>query len=507
MIQRHERLAACAGFLALVAVLCLQTACSSDAMGSRSPGSEDKNPPSNTVPTEPSFAIISPESGATVRGSQQIVLEIVDIDVSAVDIILDNDEEPVCTIVKSPYTCLVDLSVFDTGTMHTITAEGLNAGRVVATDAIDLVRTAFSNNICTSGTGSNMPLVNCLADLYNEGSAAGNIDDYYENRDSDHTMLNTSNHPQVTYLDGPHGVIDFGKTPQNFDPTLPLVGNASVCVNSTGSDWCEGVARYLIRTGKAGTLYNLYKDSNFYWFPEHTDHDAEDLAFYMVPFVNSSQGSSGSEMDEVEKWLYTLAAFTPETKTEMISSGTLMPTIQMIYRRTLVESDTEYLSDLAHANAYEDSSNTYEMVRVASNMAPDEIPPMAQLTVLEDTFDSLSGEAAFTTPVAIARRWRTAPDTPRRIVLSAQDSYDPNGRPLTFHWRLIRGNPEHVRITPQGENGETAEIEIDFHAPEILRIGGQDRLSTLVSVAVFAHNGVYFSAPAFITSSTLDYTP
>jgi hypothetical protein len=58
-----------------------------------------------------------------------------------------------------------------------------------------------------------------------------------------------------------------------------------------------------------------------------------------------------------------------------------------------------------------------------------------------------------------------------------------------------------------GENGERAEIEIDFHSAEQIQIGSEERTSTLVSVAVFAHNGIYFSAPAFISSSTQDYTP
>ncbi len=503
MVASIRKLEVVAALFAIISALLL-AACNSAATGGSGGGTNPPIPPPDT-PT-PVFGIISPDNASTVIGSKQIVVEMDNIDVSSVEVSLDGSATPVCTLTEAPYTCLVDLSTFDVGTAHTVTAEGIDGGSVVATDTINLVRAAFENNICKTASGGDTTLVTCLSDLYSQGLAAENFDDQYENRDGDHTVLNISLHPQTTYIHGPYGTTGIGTTPQNSDPETPLTGNASLCYNA-GAGWCEGTARYLIRTGGANTLYNLYTGSNFYWFPEHTDHDAEDLAYYMVPFVNSSQGSSGSEMDEVGKWLYTLAAFTPETKSALLSSGTLMPTIQMLFRRTRVASDTEYLSGLAHANAFENASNTYSMVRTANNMSADAIPPMVQLEVVEDTFDAASGEVAFTTPVAIARRWRTEPDTPRRITVSAENSFDPNGLPLSFHWRLIRGDPDHVRITPQGENGATAEIEIDFHDAELIQIGSEERLSTLVSVAVFAHNGYYFSAPAFITSSTWDYVP
>jgi hypothetical protein len=262
------------------------------------------------------------------------------------------------------------------------------------------------------------------------------------------------------------------------------------------------MVRFMLRSGKYNRFYSLYTGSNFYWFPEHSDHDGEDLAYYMVPFTNSSQGSSGTEMEEVEKWFYTLAAFSAETKLALEESGTLMPTIQMLFRRTRVETDSDYLTGLAHANAFEDNENGHKMVRMANLMEPDTTPPMVQLDVVEETWSD--DEVEFTTEVAVARHWKGDETQPRSITVDASDSFDPNGYPLSYHWTVIRGDPEAVRIALLDPEGSTATIELDWHEEEVLMIGSEERISTLAVVGVFVHNGVYFSAPAFVSSSTSD---
>ncbi|MBW2457861.1 MAG: hypothetical protein JRI68_25370, partial [Deltaproteobacteria bacterium] len=388
------------------------------------------------------------------------------------------------------------------GTTHTITAIGSDAGQEVATDTVTVERLAMESEICTDGQGGDQTLVTCLDDLFNNGDVAGNVGDSYDNHDNDHTSLNTNNHPQVTYLHLGYGTGSLGTATENGDPLSPIIGNASVCVNANAG-WCEGVVRYTLRMGWADQWYQLYRNSNFYWHPEHHDHDDADLAFYMVPIINSSQGSSGSEMDEVGKWFYSLAALTAETKTALKQSGTLMPTIQMISRRTRVTTDSEYLTGAAHANAYDNADNAHEMVRMANLMGPGNIPPLAELSVVDETWSQ--SEESFTTPVAIARRWDGNETTARTIVVDASGSTDPNDRPLSYHWAIIRGSESAIRITSQAPDDSIVEIEFDHHPEETLTIGGAERTSTLAIVACFAHNGAYFSPPAFVSSSTQEW--
>ena len=449
--------------------------------------------------TEPLFRIISPTADATILGSTNVLVEVAALELSQVDFTLDDGTDPLCTDETELYSCLVDLSAFEVGTTHTITATGSFSGTEVATDSVTVERVAMFSDICKDGQGQDQTLVTCLDELYGTGDVAGNVGDSYDNHDNDHTSLNTNNHPQVTYLHLGYGTGNLGTAPENQDPLSPLIGNASVCVNANAG-WCEGVVRYTLRTGWADLWTQLYTGSNFYWFPEHHDHDDADLAFYMVPFTNSSQGSSGSEMDEIGKWFYALAALTPETKTALKPSGTLMPTIQMISRRTRVDTDSDYLTGAAHANAYDNFDNAHAMVRMANHMGPDHIPPLAALSVVEETWTAT--EESFTTPLAIARRWDGDTGTARRIVVNATDSFDPNERPLSYHWFIIRGSEDAIRINSLAPDDSIVEIEFDHHPEETLTIGGAERTSTLAVVALFAHNGAYFSAPAFVTSST-----
>ena len=50
------------------------------------------------------------------------------------------------------------------------------------------------------------------------------------------------------------------------------------------------------------------------------------------------------------------------------------------------------------------------------------------------------------------------------MTVSAAETRDPNGRPLTFAWRLLQGDPAHVRITPSAD-GREAVLEFDWQEP------------------------------------------
>ena len=112
------------------------------------------------------------------------------------------------------------------------------------------------------------------------------------------------------------------------------------------------------------------------------------------------------------------------------------------------------------------------------------------------------GEQLFTTPSAIARIWRDFA-WEREMVVDAGQTKDPNGRPLQFHWRVVRGEPGKVIIEPEDEEGRRARIRIAWHDDYLVpgqRPGAtSSRLTSRVDIAVFADNGVNISAPAFIS--------
>ena len=447
---------------------------------------------------EPTFRIASPADGSDVYDSANLVVEVNGLEPSAVEFALAGEDTPACSDEAATFSCLIDLSQETAGTEHEIEARAIVGGEVAATATITLVKVSPESPICKDGGGNDTPLTECLAALLARGSAAGNVGDFYDNMDGDHTALNVANHPDVTYLHTAYGTQDIGEVPEHQDPADALIGNASLCSN-VGAE-CLGQLRWQISIGGADNLQNLYRENKFFWFPEHLDHDEIDKADYMVPFTNNSQGSSGSEMDEVEKFLWTMAALSPETKSAAIQNGTLMPLVQMIFRRTRMASDTEYLSGKAHANAYDNVPNDALMVRRAHLLTPGMVPPVAELSVVEESWDMATGEVGFTTPVSIQRKWMGAIDQPRTMTVQVAASGASAEATVSYHWRVLRGSPDGVRITELEPDASRVQIEIDHHMEETVEVDGVPRLTKLVVVGAFVHDGKFLSAPSFVTS-------
>ena len=181
-----------------------------------------------------------------------------------------------------------------------------------------------------------------------------------------------------------------------------------------------------------------------------------------------------------------LAAMRPAVKHRLTETGLIAPTLQMLIRRHYsdVDGEEDYLSAKAHPVVFNGKKIGLEgMVEQAQSLRADSLPPLVGLHVERETFDP-GRERRFTTPSAIARNH--VGETPHRMRVSAESSFDVNERNLRFKWVLLRGNPKHTRIEPTNDNASKARIEIE---PQ------QQRLD----IGVFAHNGAHWSAPAIIS--------
>jgi|GEM_PF-2767757 len=347
-----------------------------------------------------------------------------------------------------------------------------------------------------------------LNSLWDSGQAAGNSDDWYRNCDDGHRYLDVASYPQLNDY-GPAGY-SIGFVTGVVNAPRNVIGNASLGYNGM---W--GMTRFNgMYSSAANSLYTQYRSNQHYFYPAVYDVDAavltaRDLSIAMFPYATQSVGKSGSELDEVRKFVHTLAAFQPAVKTLLVNNGLLIPTLQMVWRRSRVSSDAEYLSGLAHPTAFDDVPNNVAMIQLANGIGTNNIPPLVQLSVVEETFwgsqsmrynDSNRSEQRFTTPNAIARVFYGIEKT-KRMVVSAEGSFDVNSLPLTYQFVVLRGDPNKVRITPLNAAGSRVSIEFDYHTERIAE--GTERLSNLVVVGVFVHNGSYYSAPAFISSLSL----
>ena len=360
------------------------------------------------------------------------------------------------------------------------------------------------------GDGREAELLN---DWYDRGVAAGNHGDLYDNRDDGHSALPAGIFTQTTrvkYGDAARAAgINYGVN-SNLFFNLVTFGNSSTAVTG-GSFWRSQARRVLTNRQLVLRAFEHYANDHLYVYPEHRDHDREhgDLLPANTPYMLVSQGSSGSDQPHLNAIAAILAAFDPKVKARLRAEHLIMPTVQMIFRKGLstVDDDEDYLSGLAHPSVFEGTEIDLEkMMRLANTLEAGDIPPRVNIAVVEeqrpepgiDYFGpSAEDEILFDTPSAIARIARSSRFN-NRMVISAKETVDPNGRPLTFIWKVLRGNTEAIVVDPQGQNSATAELTIPWHDRGTVP-GKPEIASHRVDIAVFAHNGVHHSAPSFVS--------
>ena len=358
---------------------------------------------------------------------------------------------------------------------------------------------------------------------YKEGTAAGNVGDWYDNRDRDHSALNRKLFPQ---LDEVQYTPEQRKTNQDWASArqvLPFVtfGNSSTSAPPTGGG-CNPRMYYTNPRGMV-LLYQQYRGNNLYMYPAHHDHHPGhngkpfygDLLPANTPYVIVSQGSSGTDQPFMRAVPLTLAAFKPEVKKKLIETGLLMPTVQYIFRASNkhLTDPKEYLTGKAHPAVFEGSwVNDLKMVKTAHDLELATIPPLVQLKVVEedkpvvgkDYFEPPVNEQLADTPAAIARVVR-GPNYVRRMVVSAEESFDVNKQPLKYHWVVLRGDAARIQIKAKNDSGSVVELLVPYHERRPIDGHHLKMDSNRVDIGVFVSNGTHYSAPGFVTFYTLDH--
>lgn len=352
-----------------------------------------------------------------------------------------------------------------------------------------------------------------LREHWRRGRAAGNHGDLYDNRDRGHSALDLTEFPQVTrvtYAEAARQAdVDYGLNDGILFDRVTF-GNSSTALTN-GPYWRSLPRHAMTRADGTGPMrmWQNASANHFYVYPAHQDYGRErgDLFPANTPYLLVSRGSSGSDRPFLEAIVMILASFKPATKARLIEERLVVPTVQFVFRRSLqnVRSRDSYFSGDAHPAAFEARHiNLGRMVSLAQSIEPDAIPAEVRIAVEEeelgregiDFFGVGLSEQLFDTPSAIARIWRARTGR-RSMIVSAEASHDPNDRPLSFHWRLLQGDPERVMIEPLGD-GSRARITLDWH--DRFPISDENpQLTARVDVGVFAHNGAHDSAPAILS--------
>ncbi|MDA0725811.1 MAG: hypothetical protein O3B25_16295, partial [Verrucomicrobia bacterium] len=359
-----------------------------------------------------------------------------------------------------------------------------------------------------------------LRKWFEEGTAAGNRGDFYDNHDGDHSNMNFRGFPQLTRIEygealrarGLHNGLQ-----RHFLFSGVTLGNSSTAITG-GRNW-RSQARFALTQPNGATRLALhYLRNHLYFYPEHKDHDAGrngenggghgDVFPANVPYIVVSQGSSGSDRAFMNAFAAMLAAIRPETKQVLVRSPLLMPTLQQVFRRSNrnVESDEDYFTGKAHPTVFDGSLLDVEtMVRRSHELRPDSVPPLAQFKVTkedapvagQDFFDFRPHQRLFDTPCAAARVYKSSASS-LRFTLDARSSRDLSGRPLSYRWKVLRGDAERITIEKQDANGSVVEITIPWHERRPV-LPGSAMESNRVDIGLFAGNADHWSAPAFFS--------
>ncbi|MBY8975265.1 hypothetical protein KHP62_05570 [Rhodobacteraceae bacterium NNCM2] len=357
------------------------------------------------------------------------------------------------------------------------------------------------------------PLAIHLRKLVQSGRAAGLAGDLYDNRDRRHVALRATKFPQLVHVvyDEPAKAanLEFGYNGAFLFDAITL-GNSSTAIKDR-QRWRSQPRKAMTEPNGIRALVQSYGANQVYLFPEHRDHDPiadggqGDVFPANTPYALISQGSSGSERKMMEAVAVILAGLPRDTKAKLKEQGLIAPAVQQIFRRGQagIETDDDYLSPRAHPTVF-DAANTdaRRMLDLAQTWQADSFPGAVKLKVISESAGTVAfgdglSERLFDTPGAIARVHRRL-ESRREMTISAAETEDPNGRPLSFRWVLLRGDPTRVSIQPEGPDGGSARIEIGWHerrpadsTPSIT--------SDRVDFGVFAFNGVHWSAPAFVS--------
>ncbi|KDB02997.1 hypothetical protein U879_14135 [Defluviimonas sp. 20V17] len=345
--------------------------------------------------------------------------------------------------------------------------------------------------------------------LFARGQAAGLAGVLYDNRDRGHSELSFDAFPQLTrVVYGPElkaRQLDYGLAGAFRFPAIVLGNSSTALVRSPQARSQARLA--MTQPGGAARAAEDYFANALYCYPEHHDHDRFDYFPAAWPYMTVSQGSSYSDQPFLRIQALILAAFRPDTRARMERLGLVAPTVQWVMRRTQkgLRGAAAYMSGAAHPSAFAGAAlNPVAAVALAASLAPDEIPPAPRLAVLSEDFGDRAGlaglsERLFDTPAAIARLWRSLAGR-HEITLTAANTRDPAGRALQFHWVLLRGDPQAVRILTQGAQ---ARIVLDWQSPRPAPAGfgtkGQPPVSARIDIGLFAQAGRHLSAPAFLS--------
>ena len=451
------------------------------------PDDASQDTPSGEAPDQdglPAPTVILPEAGAELLYSAAMRIAPPEgtarVEVSA--------PGGTCSAFAPAYECLLDLTAEPEGpvtlTILALDAEGSELSRGEHAVARREIAVPCSGNTAERNA--------CLIARTSAGESAGFTGVSYLNADDGHAVVGTKG---MTGIDA--RVLD------NVPSTAPQGVDMGV-VNESRA-WLMNGGRCSIPRcyGRRAWALKLYEQGIFAFWPEHRDHGKRDYFQWQAPFFGLSQGSSGSEKDEVVKLLQALAAFSPAARSAAKDSALLGPIMSFLLVRSRVESDVAYLTPAAHPTALANAPSSERILTLAAAMTATELPPVAKLTVESaDLPEPWSMSQVMNSVYAVGyapNDGGTSKEGRFSIVVDLSASHDAAGRPLMFFPAILRGSPDDVLVERANAEGTLWTVSGSHPADFMLLTEKHERIVSRTTVAFFPHNGLWLGAPAMLS--------
>jgi hypothetical protein len=421
--------------------------------------------------------------------------------IDRVEVRAAGDAMPRCTadpIVPSPagarwFECLIDLDDVAPGAV-TLDAVGFAGATEQGTATTTVMRRA-STPACAAAAD-----LACVNERVTAGTSAGFTGLTYACLDGAHARADTSGMPGID-----------AQVHDDF-PAAGFPASAIVVMNMSRA-WIPAGGSLSIPRPSWGPwptrLPDLYRESKLAFFPEHRDHGIVDVYPGQWPWVMFSQGSSGSELDEVRKLLLTLGVLPADVRARLHETRTLGPFAQYVMRRSRVASDSAYLTPAGHLTVFPDADNTAAMLDLATAITAAEAPPVVAVEVTDRT-EPASWNVRVRPNTPYARDYDHAGTAPTdtagemRILIDLTTSEDADGDTLVYFPRVVRGDAATVTLERLDETGTQWAITTPYPADQVVNLDGQDRTVGRVTIAFVAHDGTWLSAPSYVSVSNRD---
>lgn len=352
-----------------------------------------------------------------------------------------------------------------------------------------------------------------LLEWQKDGTAAGNWGDLYDNLDRGHSTIDRKTFPGLTPIR--YGQEAVSNNIDNIGATLfsfagqPVVGNSSTAM--TKGPWWRSTARQAL-TENMRYLVQQYLNNQIYVYPQHHDYlptIAGDVFPLRTPYMYISHGSSWTDRPIMNALAAALAAMRPETKALIIRAHLLAPVMRYLIHSSQKDifRRSDYLVPSSHPLVMNgERIDMARLVEAAHSLTTNSLPPVVGLRIVGeegagripgvDFFDLAAGERLADTPFAICRVFRGMAYT-RKYTLQAAPVNFRADKGITYHWILVQGDGDKVRIKPRDDTRSVVDVEVDYHEVPFDTPFGMP--SSRVEIALVADDGTHYSPEAFFS--------